>query len=272
MHGIDQTPESFRASVSWEPVADSNYFVVAYPAGLMDQWNAGHLTAFDELVLDVPWGPLTSKADLRRTNDVAFIRSLVDYLVKYNCVDRQRVYATGFSSGAFMAHRLLCEASDMIAAVVSSEGVLADRLYTDQNDNFVEYFSCDGTSMYRPLPIMHWHGSNDRTVTTEGMVTMGNISKKVYVNFGILSMWAQLKGIEFFQGDPIGVRVRTINSTLDFWGRLNIECNEIISQSQTLITSGSSTSATVIKYRCNKTDEHVQYYLLNGTGYQVFRP
>ena len=38
-----------------------------------------------------------------------------------------RVYSTGFSNGAFMSHRLACQASDVFAAIASVSGVLANR-------------------------------------------------------------------------------------------------------------------------------------------------
>lgn len=48
-------------------------------------------------------------------DDVNFISALIDTLVSQG-VDQSRVYASGFSNGAFMTERLACELSDKIAA------------------------------------------------------------------------------------------------------------------------------------------------------------
>lgn len=54
--------------------------------------------------------PTTSGAD-----DVQFIAALIDTLARQG-VDPTRVYATGYSSGGFMAERLACQLADRIAA------------------------------------------------------------------------------------------------------------------------------------------------------------
>lgn len=49
------------------------------------------------------------------TQDVAFMRALIDTLATQG-VDKNRVYAIGYSSGGLFASRLACEMSDRIAA------------------------------------------------------------------------------------------------------------------------------------------------------------
>jgi len=85
--------------------SDAAGFIVVEPVGLANpdgtaSWNGGSCCA-------------TNKT----RDDVGFVRAMVDAISGSLCVDPKRVYAAGYSSGAFMAYRLACEASDRIAAV-----------------------------------------------------------------------------------------------------------------------------------------------------------
>lgn len=83
-------------------------FYVVYPEGTsrfqgrLFTWNAGHCCGH----------AMTTKTD-----DVGFIRALIDTLLHEHPVDPARVYATGLSNGGMMAHRLGRELSDRIAAI-----------------------------------------------------------------------------------------------------------------------------------------------------------
>ena len=57
-------------------------------------------------------------------DDVAFIRALLDDLMRAYQVDAKRVYATGMSNGAIMAYRLASELSDRIAAIAPVAGAV----------------------------------------------------------------------------------------------------------------------------------------------------
>ena len=57
-----------------------------------------------------------------RVDDVAFLAQLIDVLAARYPIDRGRVYATGFSSGASMTHRLGIELSDRLAAIAPVAG------------------------------------------------------------------------------------------------------------------------------------------------------
>jgi polyhydroxybutyrate depolymerase len=57
-------------------------------------------------------------------DDVAFIGALIDTLVKDGRADPSRVYVTGMSNGAMMAHRLGRELSTKIAAIAPVVGAL----------------------------------------------------------------------------------------------------------------------------------------------------
>lgn len=48
---------------------------------------------------------------------MAFAGDVVDAVAQEHPVDRARVYASGWSGGGFMAHRLGCDAADRFAAI-----------------------------------------------------------------------------------------------------------------------------------------------------------
>jgi polyhydroxybutyrate depolymerase len=54
--------------------------------------------------------------------DIAFVTALLDDLERRYCIDRARIFATGFSNGAFFSALLGCALSDRIAAVAPVSG------------------------------------------------------------------------------------------------------------------------------------------------------
>ena len=57
-----------------------------------------------------------------KTDDVAYLRTLIrDISSRYN-VDAKRIFLVGHSNGGFMAYRMACDAADLIAGVVSLAG------------------------------------------------------------------------------------------------------------------------------------------------------
>ncbi|MEM6292811.1 MAG: PHB depolymerase family esterase [Myxococcota bacterium] len=119
--------------------AEARGLLVAYPDGQANSWNAG--------------GCCGEAVDAG-VDDVAFARALVEQAAATLCVDTRRVYATGMSNGGFMSHRLGCEAADAFAAI----GPVAGALVLPPDD-------CAPT---RPVPVIHFHGTDDATVPYGG--------------------------------------------------------------------------------------------------------
>ncbi|MGZ5966058.1 MAG: alpha/beta hydrolase family esterase [Polyangiales bacterium] len=101
-------------------------------------------------------GACCGTAQDKHVDDVGFARDVVAELVRDACVDPSRVYATGFSNGGFMAHRLGCEAADVFAAVASVAGPLG--------------VSCKPS---RPISVMQVHGLIDGIVPFAGDSSKG---------------------------------------------------------------------------------------------------
>ncbi|MDP3276374.1 MAG: PHB depolymerase family esterase [Deltaproteobacteria bacterium] len=117
--------------------ADRAGFIVVHPQGIGATWNAGFCCG---------------EAQASNIDDVGFARAMLDSLSVQLCLDRRRVYATGLSNGAIMAHRLGCDLSDRIAAIAPVAG-----------GN--QTVSC---SPRRPVPVQAYHGSADTVVPYAG--------------------------------------------------------------------------------------------------------
>jgi polyhydroxybutyrate depolymerase len=58
------------------------------------------------------------------SEDVAFVDALLSEVSAAFCVDRERIYSTGFSSGALMSYTLACVRSEVFAAVAPVAGLV----------------------------------------------------------------------------------------------------------------------------------------------------
>lgn len=136
-HGFTGSPEGQVAFSLMNPVADAENFLLVYPAGLYNSWNAG-----------LCCGQAVSDG----VDDIGFIRALVERLHDELCIDDTRVYATGMSNGGYISHRLACEATDLFAAVgpVSATVVI------------------DPCVPSRPIPVMMFNGTADFLVPYGG--------------------------------------------------------------------------------------------------------
>jgi poly(3-hydroxybutyrate) depolymerase len=98
IHGLGSNASQQEGISGMRAMSDAHGFLVAYPQGLNDTFNAG--TCCGNLDVD----------------DVAFIRSLVAAVEGEATIDPSRVYVTGLSNGGAMTQRLACDAADLFAA------------------------------------------------------------------------------------------------------------------------------------------------------------
>ena len=57
-----------------------------------------------------------------RVDDVTYFDAMLDDISAKNNVDKKRVFVVGHSNGGFMAHRLACDLSPAVEAIVSLAG------------------------------------------------------------------------------------------------------------------------------------------------------
>lgn len=143
-HGFTSDPTQQALFSDMNTKADAEGFIVAYPTGISNSFNAGACCG------------VAKDNDI---DDVGFARDIVHDITTNGCIDQNRVYATGMSNGGFMTHRLACEASDVFAAFAPVAGVLG-----------IPDTDCNPT---RPVPIMQFHGTADPLVPYDGSALLG---------------------------------------------------------------------------------------------------
>lgn len=116
LHGGGGNAGNAVMMTGFDAVARRERLVVAYPDGTASRplvplltWNAGHCCA---------------SAMRDQVDDVGFVRALIDREVAGGHVDPARVYVTGMSNGAMMAHRLGRELSAKIAGIAPVVGAI----------------------------------------------------------------------------------------------------------------------------------------------------
>lgn len=143
-HGYSDSPEAQEGYSLMSDHAVQEGYVVAYPAGTgaLKGWNAGACC-----------GTAASSG----IDDVAFVEALIDEIAATACIDRERVYAVGYSNGGFLSHRLACELSDKIAGIASVAGVMG----------------MSECNPFRSIPVMQIHGTADAVVPFAGNLATG---------------------------------------------------------------------------------------------------
>jgi poly(3-hydroxybutyrate) depolymerase len=152
LHGSNQGGPLMYESTNWAAKADAENFIVVFPTSwkyrllednqFADKWNSASLS---KLVV-----PGTELKD-----DVQFMRAMLDQLYAAFNVDRQRIYATGFSNGGgFVLSRLIPDMNDVFAAYATSGAGLLDEALPDPLPTGLT------------APVYSVLGSNDEKVAT----------------------------------------------------------------------------------------------------------
>lgn len=137
LHGGGSRGSAIKRYARLDSVADREGFVTVYPDGsgqlerLILTWNAGFCCGY---------------ARRMAVDDVGFVAALLDELARRLPFDRRRVYATGFSNGAMLAHRLAFELPGRLAAVAPVAGA---------------WLPPEGEARGRAVPVLHVHSVDD---------------------------------------------------------------------------------------------------------------
>ena len=131
LHGLYQDPALVERATHASAFSDARDFTLAYPIGIGKAWNAGGCCERDS------------------ADDVGYLVDVVHYAATLTPVDRSSVYVWGFSNGAMMAWRAVCQADGVFAGA----GVMSGALLV----------ACP-----RVVHVVHLHGLADVTVPYRG--------------------------------------------------------------------------------------------------------
>ncbi len=166
LHGHGSDGRGMARLTHLDDVADEGGFVVAYPDGYDKQWNDSRGTT----------SPAQAGVD-----DIAFISALIDHAGRSFSVDPRRVYVTGMSNGAMMTHRIGCELAAKVAGIAPVAGPLPER-------------GAPTCAPAKPLPVVMFHGTEDRLVPYDGGAVMTTTRGSVLSAPATLAKWAALDG------------------------------------------------------------------------------
>jgi len=124
----------------------------------------------------------------RGVDDIGFVRALVTELEDALNVDSSRIYASGFSNGAMLVHRIGSEMSDVVAAIAPASGTIGGA--DPSSDPAVTIAPPPG-----PIPVMLMHGVQDTNVNFRGGVSKH--ADRFDISFvNSVSFWAKADGCD----------------------------------------------------------------------------
>ena len=135
LHGWTGSAQQAERQYGWNQRADSGKFVVAYPEGVGESWNAGGCCG---------------QASSDNVDDVGFITAAVRDISQNVDIDKARTYAAGISNGGILAYKLACT-TDLFAAIGP--------------DAATQLEACPAP---RPISVLHIHGTDDKLVRYDG--------------------------------------------------------------------------------------------------------
>ena len=131
----------------FDSLADRDGALVAYPDGIDRHWNDGRSDRESNI------------------DDVGFLTTLMDTLLRMGHGDPRRVYVTGMSNGAMMTYRMGCERSRMLAAIAPVDGGIPEEL-------------APRCSPEAPLPVLAINNVDDPLVHWSGGEVTGPFGMK----------------------------------------------------------------------------------------------
>lgn len=115
IHGCAQTPQDVDVETGWIQMADTHKFALVFPQ-----------TTFVDPAGQLPCYRSYDQAQNRRgVGEALSIKQMTDWMRRNHSIDRERVFVTGFSSGAHMTSVMMASYPDVFAA----GGIVAGHPY-----------------------------------------------------------------------------------------------------------------------------------------------
>lgn len=140
LHQLGGSAARFEQQSGLDAGAAAAGAVVVYPDGLNHSWDAGGCCAY---------------AARHHVDDVHFLARVLADVERRLPIDPSRVAVTGFSNGALMSYRLVCERPDLVhVAVVVAGDAVGPRC-----------------SPALPVSLLHVHGARDSLIPLSGIAS-----------------------------------------------------------------------------------------------------
>jgi polyhydroxybutyrate depolymerase len=168
LSGGGDTDSDMVQITQFDPVAQSEKFLVAYPEGFEESWDAGFCCA----------GAFTHHVD-----DVAFLQALISLIEASYPVSAAQVYLVGASNGAIMAYYFACHEAALVAGVGSVAGAMP----------------IDSCHPSRPVPVLEIHGTADPSLPYLGGKVEppgADATRAAPATMAVMRRWATLDGCD----------------------------------------------------------------------------
>ncbi len=172
-HGGNGESKGTMNLSKFNPIADREKFIVAYPQGVGKSWNDGRITQ-------------VSQAHRDAIDDLSFFDAMLDKLSHDFSIDDHRVFVTGISNGGIFSHYVAANRSEKIAAIAPVVGGIAEP--------FDRKFKPS-----RPVSVLIIQGSEDRLIPYKGGKVAGGDGKdrgSVVSTDKAAKLWVQANGCQ----------------------------------------------------------------------------
>ncbi|KAH8712134.1 Alpha/Beta hydrolase protein [Phaeosphaeriaceae sp. PMI808] len=151
LHAFTQTTKSMEDMTRFSYADTNNQNIAVYPEGINNVW------------LGDPGAPNSSVID-----DRPFINDLLDEIESTICIDKRRIYTTGFSNGGGLSALLSCY-PPTVNRVAAFSGVSA-AYYTKKSLGYplFEKEACSIGDRSPPIPFLDIHGDSDGVIAYDG--------------------------------------------------------------------------------------------------------
>lgn len=152
LHGYTDNPRLMEFYSGLSKKADREDFVVVYPYGTKSSsdknlsWNGGSCCG---------------NGVLSNVEDVKFINSLTDELIKKYKVDAKRIYIAGFSNGGLLAYRIASETPERYKAIAVVSGSIGGKVYNKLPPYIIP-------NPKKPISVLLMHGMKDSRIPYNG--------------------------------------------------------------------------------------------------------
>ena len=141
LHGGGGSAEQGERSMQFSKMVEKERFLAVYPDGVSGHWNDG--------------SEVERYGDASGVDDLAFFDVLIEQLKEDYPVDARRIYATGISNGAIMAHRLAAFRSEVFAAIAPVCGNIVKQWIPEMKPS-------------QPVSLLVIQGTEDPLIPYEG--------------------------------------------------------------------------------------------------------
>lgn len=151
-HGAGGSAEQMRDMTQFNAIADTHKLIVAYGNGTTDAQRGEQPLVDGQIYSGQVWhSGRTFTPNIKTIDDIAYAKAIIQSVASQLPINKNRVFAAGFSNGGSLSYRLACEAGDNFRAVAAVGSAL-------------EVADCDGKT---PVSLLAIQGTDDGSYNTE---------------------------------------------------------------------------------------------------------